>query len=263
MLGKLLKYDLKWVYKLVVVFYILAFIFSVVGRGLSEIENSLVFNVASQIAFGFAISMMVSSLINSLMRLWARLVRNVYKDESYLTHTLPVEKKTIYASKVISGVVCIFTTMILAIVCLFICFYSEANIEWLKTILELAASTYNTTVMNLLLLISAVVFLEVMFILLIGYVGIIIGHRSNKNKMVKSIIISFVLYFIFQAVTLGLICVYGLFNPEIMNLINTTEMIDINAIKGVMYAACGIYVVYILFLYFLGQRKLDKGVNVE
>ena len=30
MLGKLLKYDLKWVYKVVVVFYILAFIFSAV-----------------------------------------------------------------------------------------------------------------------------------------------------------------------------------------------------------------------------------------
>ena len=38
MLGKLLKYDLKWIYKVVVVFYVLALIFSVIGRGLSEIE---------------------------------------------------------------------------------------------------------------------------------------------------------------------------------------------------------------------------------
>ena len=42
MLGKLLKYDLKWVYKVVVVFYILAFIFSVIGRALNEIENSFI-----------------------------------------------------------------------------------------------------------------------------------------------------------------------------------------------------------------------------
>lgn len=263
MLGKLLKYDLKWTYKLVIVFYILAFIFSVIGRVLGEIKNSLVFNIVSQIAFGFAISMIVSSLINCLMRLWARFVRNVYKDESYLTHTLPVEKKTIYASKVISGLVCIFTTTIVAIVCLFICYYSEANIEALKTILELAASTYNTTVMNLLFLISAVLFLEIMFILVIGYVGIILGYKSNKNKMARSIVIGFVLYFVFQAATLGLICIYGLFNPEIMNLINTTETIDINAIKSIIYSACGIYVAYIIFLYFLGQKQLNKGVNVE
>ena len=123
MLGKVLKYDLKWVYKVVVVFYILAFIFSVIGRALSAIENSVVFSVAAQIAFGFAISMMASSLINCLMRLWARFIRNLYKDESYLTHTLPVPKKTIYASKVISTLVCIFTTTVVIVSCLFICYY--------------------------------------------------------------------------------------------------------------------------------------------
>jgi len=263
MLGKLLKYDLKWVYKLVVIFYILAFIFSVIGRGFSEIENSLVFNIVSQIAFGFAISMIVSSLINSLMRLWARFVRNVYKDESYLTHTLPVKKKDIYSSKVITGLVCIFTTTIVAIVCLFICYYSEANIEALKSILELAATTYNTTVVKLLLLVSVVLFLEIMFILLVGYVGIILGHKSNKNKMAKSIVIGFVLYIIFQVITLGLIGLYGLFNPNVMNLINTTDIIDVGAIKSVMYAGIGIYVIYIICLYYLGQKHLNKGVNVE
>ena len=42
MLGKLLKYDFKWIYKLIAIFYILAVIFSVIGRAFGEIENSLV-----------------------------------------------------------------------------------------------------------------------------------------------------------------------------------------------------------------------------
>ena len=263
MLSKLLKYDLKWVYKLIVIFYCLAFTFSVIGRVLGTIENSLVFDIVSKIAFGFAISMMVSSLINCLMRLWARFVRNVYKDESYLTHTLPVKKQEIFTSKVISGVVCIFTTMIVIIICLFICYYSEANIEALKLVLELAATTYNTTVLNLLLLVSIVIFLEVVYALLIGYVGIILGHKSNKNKIVRSIIIGFVLYFIFQALTLGLIAIYGLFNPKVMNLINTTDIVNVESIKSVMYAGIGIYAIYIICLYFLGQKHLNLGVNVE
>ena len=263
MLGKLLKYDLKWVYKLVVIFYILAFIFSVIGRVFGEIENSLVFNIVSQISFGFAISMMASSLINSLMRLWVRVVRNVYKDESYLTHTLPVKKQEIFASKVISGVVCVFTTMIVIIICLFICYYSDANMEILKGFLELAATTYNTTVLNLLLLVAAVIFLEIVYTLLIGYVGIILGHKSNKNKMVRSIIIGFILYLVFQGLTLGLIAVLGLFNSDIMNLINTTDIVNVEAIKSVMYVGIGIYVVYSIILYYLGKRHLNKGVNVE
>ena len=133
----------------------------------------------------------------------------------------------------------------------------------LKDLLELAATTYNTTVLNLLLLVAIVIFLEVLYALLIGYVGIILGHRTNKNKMARSIVIGFVLYFVLQSLTLGLMAIYGLFNPEIMNLINTKDIIDIEAIKLTMYAGIGIYVVYAIILYFLGQKYLNKGVNIE
>lgn len=263
MLGKLLKYDLKWIYKVIVVFYILAFIFSIIGRGLSEIKNSVVFGIISQIVFGIAISMMVNSLINCIMRLWTRFIRNVYKDESYLTHTIPVSKKTIFASKVIAALISTFTTVIVIIGCLFICYYSEDNLEALKQILELAASTYNTTVVNFLLLVSFIIFLEILYIVLIGFIGIILGYKSNKNKMVRTIIIAFVLYFIMQALTLGVICGYGLINPNVMNLINTTQNIEIEAIKSVLYVGIGVYIFYIIFLYVFGQKQLEKGVNVD
>ena len=263
MLGKLLKYDLKWIYKVVGIFYILSYIFSVIGRGLNEIENSLVFSITAKISIGIAISMMINSLVNCLMRLWARFIKNLYKDESYLTHTLPVEKKDIYVSKVLTALITVFTTTVVAIVCLFICFYSEANMEVLKTLLELAASTYNTTVLNLLLLITIVIFLEIMFIVLIGYDAIILGYKSNQKKMAKTLIIAFALYMITQVLTLGVIFVFGLFNSNVMNLINTTDIVNIDAIKSVMYMGIGIYVVYIIFYYVLGHLQLKKGVNVD
>lgn len=263
MLGKLLKYDLKWVYKVVIVFYVLAFIFSCIGRGLSYIENSIIFEVTTQFAFGFAVSMMVSSFINCLMRLWARFIRSVYKDEGYLTHTLPVEKRIIYASKVISAFITIFTTLVVSVVCLFICYYSEGNLETLKGILELAASTYNTTVLNLLALITIVLFLQIMFIVLVGYVAIIVGYQANKNKMLRTIVIGFGLYMLTQIISLVVIYMFGLFNPDVMNLIDTTEMINIDIIKMLMYAAIGLYVIYIAFYYILGKKQLEKGVNVD
>lgn len=263
MLEKLLKYDLKWIYKGVVIFYILALIFSIIGRGLSLIKNSLVFELISQIASGIAISMLVNSLINSLMRLWARFVRNGYKDESYLTHTLPIKRKTIYASKVISALICILTTVIIAIICLFICYYSEANMEVLKSSLEIAASTYNTTVLNLLAVISILLFIEIILIVLIGYMGIILGFKSNKNKILKTFIVGFVLYMSTQVLTLVVIGAYGLLNPSVMNLINTTQVIDIEAIKSVMYVGIGIYIIYTIFYYVFGKKQFEKGVNVE
>ena len=263
MLGKLLKYDLKWIYKVVGIFYILAVIFSVIGRGLNEIENSLVFSITAKISFGIAISMMINSLVNCLLRLWARFIKNLYKDESYLTHTLPVEKKDIYISKVLTAFITVFTTIAVILVCLFICYYSEANMEVLKTVLELAASTYNTTVLNLLLLVAIVIYLEIMFVVLIGYDAIILGHKSNQKKMVKTLMIGFALYMITQVLTLGAIFVFGLFNPNVMNLINTTDIVNIDAIKSVMYMGIGIYVAYIISYYILGHLQLKKGVNVD
>lgn len=263
MLGKLLKYDLKWVYKVVVIFYILAIIVSLIGRGLGEIQNSLLFNILSKIIIGTGISLTVSSLINCLMRLWARFTKNLYKDESYLTHTLPAKKRDIYLSKVIAAIISIFTTVIVILACLFICYYSKANMEVLKAFLELAASTYNTTVIKFLLLISFVAFLEILFVLLIGYAGIVLGHKSNKNKMLISIIISIFMYFILQTVNLGVAALYGLVDKNVMNIIKTTDIVNVDAIKTVMYLGIGVYVFHIIFLYILGRKQFAKGVNVD
>ena len=132
MLGKLLKYDLKWIYKLVIVFYALAFIFSLFSRMFLSIGDSILWSILSKISSGVAVSMLVSSIINTLMRSWVRFVRNIYKDEGYLTNTLPVSKRDIYLSKVLSSIIIMLTTTIVIITCLFICYYSKENIDILK-----------------------------------------------------------------------------------------------------------------------------------
>ncbi len=263
MLGKILKYDLKWIYKLVMIFYCLALVFSVFTRIFFSIEASVLFNVVAKICSGCAIAMMVSCLINTLMRSWVRFIRNIYKDEAYLTHTLPVEKKTVYLSKVLSAVICSFTTMMVIILCLFICYYSEKNMTILKESLEVAANTYNTTILSLIFTITFVLFLEIIFILLLGYVGIIIGHRSNKNKMAKSLIWGFGLYILTSGLTILFIFIFGLFNSDVMNLINTTDLINIDTIKMVMYLGTAIYFIYNIIYYFVGKYQLEKGVNID
>lgn len=263
MLGKLLKYDLKWVYKVVAVFYILALIFAILTRIFFSIKNSLLFNIIGQIVNGAMISMLISSLINCLMRSWVRFIHNVYKDESYLTHTLPVEKKTIYLSKVLTAVICSFTTVLVAIGCLFISYYSKANMDVLKVFLKLTAESYDITVMGLLSIISVVIFLEILFIILIGYAGIIIGHKSNRNKMLKSVILGIVLYLATSTLTLVVIYIIGLFNQDVMNIVNTTDIVNVDAIKSVMIAGIAIYMVYNVIYYLVGRMQLEKGVNVE
>lgn len=263
MLKKLLKYDLKWIYKVIIIFYGLAITFSAFARLFNSIDNSLLFNVIGNICSSAAIAMLVSSLINTLMRSWVRFVRNIYKDESYLTHTLPAEKKTIYLSKVLSAIITSFTTILVIGGCLFICYYSKENIIALKNMLDIAATAYNTTVINLILIISVILFLELLFILLVGYVGIIIGHKSNKSKMFKSIVCGFITYITSTVGMLLMIYIVGLFNEDVMNIIKTTDKINIDSIKIVLYFVIALYTLYVIILYIIGKKQLEKGVNVD
>jgi len=263
MLKKLLKYDLKWTYKVIVVFYLLGLFFAILTRIFTSIEDSILFDILGKITLGVTISMLINSLVNVILRSWARFTSNVYKDEGYLTHTLPVSKKDIYLSKVLSAITCIFSTVLVSLICLFITSYSKENLEALKTFLELAANTYDVTVINLLLTISLILFLEITFIVLCGYVGIIIGHKSNRNKMLKSIISGFGIYMIAQTSILIIMLIFALINPDIMNLIKTTENIDLNIIKTIMLFAILIYTIYNLTYYFLGKKLFEKGVDVD
>ena len=263
MLNKLLKYDLKWIYKVIVVFYILGVLFALLTRIFSGIDNSLMFTILGKITSGAMISMLISALINGLLRSWVRFVNNVYKDESYLTHTLPVKKSNIYLSKVLMALIVSFTSMVLAIVCIFIAYYSKSNMEVLKTFLKLAADSYDTSVFSLILSVAVVLFLEITFIILIGYAAIIMGHRASQGKMAKSAVLGIVLYMATSSFTLLIMYIIGLFNKGIMNIIDTTEIVNVSAIKSVMYIGMIIYLAYNILYFILGKIMFEKGVNVE
>lgn len=263
MLRKLIKYDLKWVFKVVGVFYVLSILFSVIGRSLSTIENSTIFSVVAQICIGIAIAMIVNGIINNIIRMWVRFIRNIYKDESYLTHTLPVKKNKIYLAKVLTGIISMFLTVVVTVVCIAICFYTPENLAALNNILEIAAANYETTVISFLLIVFFVLFLEMIFILLAGFLGIIVGHRANHNRMLKSIVYGFLFYLIPQILTLMIVFAIGFYNLDVMNLFTTAGMVSINAVKTIMIAGIGIYIAYDIIYYMLGKKQFEKGVNVE
>ena len=263
MLGKLLKYDLKWIYKNVVVLYILAIVFSLLSRITKNVESSVLFSVITIVLVISAIFMAVASLVFCLRNLWFRFLKNCYQDESYLTHTLPVKKKKIYDAKVITAVIAMFTTIVVILISLFICFYSKANLENIKEALEIAATVSDTTVVSILFLMFLVFVTEMIFIVFIGYSAMILGHRFNQNKIVKSIMIGIGLYFITQIFSIILVFLVGALNPDIMNFINTDEIVPTSIIKKIMYAGTGLYIFYTLFYYLLGKICFKKGVNVD
>ena len=263
MLRKLLKYDLKDIYKLLVIFYSLSLFFGLLTRLFTSIENSFIMEIIGSICSGVSISMIFNILINNLMKLWARFRSNFYGDESYLTHTLPVDKKTLYLSKFLSSVITLFTSVFVIALTLFIAYYSKENIVFVKNLLLPLATVYDSTVITIILAFIFIVFLEIMNMLLSGYVGITIGHKKNNNKIFNSILFGFVTYLLTQIFIILIVFIVALFNKDLMNLFYTMDSLSVDTIKICIYLAIFVYISNILILYFVNSKLFSKGVNVD
>ncbi|MBE6140618.1 MAG: hypothetical protein E7172_03690 [Firmicutes bacterium] len=263
MLKKLLKYDLQNIYKGVIIFYLLSLFFGILTRIFFLPKNSFIINVIAQICSGTTITMFINILINNLMRLWVRFNNNFYGDESYLTHTLPIDKKTLYLSKIFASIITLFTSAMVICLTLFIAYYSQENIEFIKNLLLPLATVYESTVIVIILAVILVCILEIINILYSGYVGIVIGHKFLNNKIAFSVLFGFITYIITQIFTVLLVFIGALFNKDLMNLFYTTEFVNINTIKLCIYMAIIIYTINIIILYLVNLKLFNKGVNVD
>lgn len=262
MLRKLLKYDLKWCLKPLVVFYALALFFAITTRVLGNIEESLIVLIISRISSGILIAMIFNILINCFMRNWARFIRNLYKDESYLIHTLPVDKSTIYLSKILTVIICLLISFIAIIICLSIAYLDKNSFLVVKETLEQSAVLFNSSVSSLVVVLIITVFFEFLFMQMAGILGIIIGHSSNNLKIVKSIILGFGIYIILSISSVAILYVAGLLNPDIMSIFNSVR-VNSSTMKLMMIIGILMYAIYNLLVYFIGDKLLRKGVNID
>jgi len=263
MLKKLLKYDLQDIYKVLVIFYGLSLFFAILSRIFLSIENSFIMDIIGKICSGITISMIFNILINNLMRLWHRFKHNFYGDESYLTHTLPVDKKTLYSSKTLASIITLFSSIIIIALSLFIAYYSNENIELIKNLLLPLATVYDSTVVTIVLAFIFVCFLEIMNMLQSGYVGIVLGHKKNNNKMLFSVLFGFGTYLLTQIFAIIIVFIAALFNKDLMNLFYTMNALNVDVIKICIYLATIIYLLNIFILYFINLKLFEKGVNVD
>ena len=125
MLKKLLKYDLKYMLKNMSVLYIFVIFFSVATRILFSLEQTIIVNIIGQICVGCMFSMIANILVNVVMRSWVRFRDSIYKDESYLTHTLPVTKNDIYNSKFLQTLIFFVISFFIIVLSLFIDYYTK------------------------------------------------------------------------------------------------------------------------------------------
>ena len=263
MLTKLLKYDLKYMLKNMLVFYILSLVFAISTRILFEFNDTVIMNIIAQISVGCMFSMLASTLVNTLMRSWVRFRDSLYKDESYLTHTLPVTKNQLYDSKFIQTLIFFIVGFVVIVLSLFICYYTKDRWNMLINFINKYTTSLNFSRPFLVIGFLSIIFLEIFNALQCGYFGIILGHRKNNNKIGFSILFGFASYLISQALVLLLTFVLGLFNNDLMALFQNNIMITTESFRLLIISSIVLYIVIIYIMNIICKKILNKGVNIE
>ena len=263
MLSKLIKYEAKPMFKFLGFFYSLALFFAILTRIFLNIENSFFMNILGQISSGATIAFIVNIIINNLMRFWVRFTQNMYGDESYLTHTLPVKRKAHYLSKTLTAILTLFCSIIVIAITLFVAYYSKENIEFIKSMLFPVSKIFDISIGGLITLVMLLLFLEFFSVLQCGFCGIILGHRLENNKISFSVLFGFLVYIISQGLVVVSILVASPFNSNIKDIIFKADAITPEGLKIMVIFAVIVYSVVSILEYIINQKLLCKGVNVE
>ena len=264
MLIKLLKYDLKYMIKNMSIFYILSIFFAITTRILFNVNQSVIINIIGQISVGCLFAMIINTLINTMMRSWIRFRDSLYKDEAYLTHTLPVTKNELYNSKFMQTLIFFFISFIIILLSLFIAYYSKENWTLITNYINTITTGLNMSTTFFVIIAITIIFLEVFNAIQCGFFGIILGYRKNNGKVGYSVLFGFIIYLVAQTLILALVFIYGFFDPTVMELFKTaTISIDVNAFKILAILASVFYLIIIFTMSILCKKILDKGVNIE
>lgn len=263
MLKKLLKYELPAIFKFLSIFYGLSILFSLLTRLFLGIENSLVALIIGEICRGAAISMLFSALINNFMRLWVRFRQNLYGDESYLTHTLPVPREGLYAAKMLTALITLVASMLVIFLSLFIMFYSATFMESVKNLFLTLTTDSDISLWAMIPAVLVLLFLEFVNMLQCGFTGIIWGHKMTNKKIGYSVLFGFVVYMAVQMVVLLAMLIMALANNEFMQLFTANIMPGFTTMLLVIWLSAAVYGLLIAALWLINTRLLKKGVDVE
>ncbi len=263
MLGKLFKYDFKWINKTMPIYFLVGGILAIFIRIVECFEMTTIVTIIDKILVSMFISSLFSIGITYLIRIWARFKDNLYKDESYLTHTLPAKKSTIYTSKVLASLLTV-TIMIFGIVALLLAaILRSETVDYLKNLIDGLKEMFGDTgFIGILILGIVLIILEFFSMIQSGFLGIVIGHKANNKKMIKSFFVGLMLYGFISAASLIILFIISKFNSNINELfvsnIPSVETIKISFIVGFL-----IYLGFNIVYYLLGKKLFEKGVNVD
>ncbi len=260
MLHKLLKYNLRAVYRQLMIFYSIALACAIISRCFNNYGDNLILKIIHEFFNGASIGLCVGILINSSTRIWEYTKRDFYGDQSYLTHTLPLSRPQLYCAKFVTILLTLLTSALVIAIILLIDYASPELWAMIDQLIYDCGS--KAEFIKFTILIIGVFLLELIFITQVGVTGIILGHKANNHKVLLSFAYGFALFIFCNILTVALANLWGTFDSEVSRMIHQGFSTN-SVMEKLLFGGAIAYTIYIIGTYYIGQRALQNGIDVE
>ena len=215
MLGKLIKYDLKYGAKIFIVFHIILWIAAIFGRifFLEQIDfHAPVPQLTSTLILFFSVFILLFSAISlaTALLIAVRFYKNLFTDEGYLTWTLPASPIQQLWAKIISGSIWYIGDLLLVYSALYF-MWSGSNTHNLYQ--EIAADFTEALGMPLPDFFLLMVLLSIAGVagsIMMLYASIAVAQLFPAHRLLLSVIVYFIFYLITYALSMGALIVFKL-----------------------------------------------------
>ena len=263
MLGKLLKYDFKNLYKTLLPIYLITIVITILTVILNNLSDTS--NLFSTLN-GLMILSYVVILMVLVIGTFFLSIRDFYLDfateRGYLTNTLPVKKSTIITSKFITSV----TTMIssLAVMFISILILVIGNGEWANFANSVANFFRDIPGDAVVMLILMVILMIVAYIsgLAVCYLSIALGQLKNTNKLGYSFLAYIILYIIYEMYFTSALVFIGTVSPDFVSSLDNEvgAITSVNILFGILI---GLVIVFTVIVTPIINYILKNKLNLE
>ena len=261
MLVKLLKNDLKKNMRWLWILFVAAIVVAGITRGCKELGHTLaVFKVLGIFFDAVFPAVLINVIIQPFLRSFLNFSKSLYGDESYLTHTLPVEKSKIITSKFLTALIEMILAFVTVIISLVIIFASPTFMTTIKMLLSMIIIGEISVFWVLTLFIALVIVEFLMFISIILF-SIILANKSREKKVLKAFLytalMSFAALSVLSVVMLIVLSING------VSITSETILLSNSVFNSIVISGIVVYSAVSVLFYFLARREFNKGVNID
>lgn len=261
MLGKLLKYDFRSIFKPLIPIFGITLLLSVLQRISTALGNTFtLLRIPAGFITAFYVVLLIALPIASFIFSIIKYYNNLAKDEGYLMHTLPVSKGELVLSKLISAAGAMLATILVMFLALMITFAGIIHFSDITSFFEQVFQYLQPLFVVLLLITLVFSYLSQQ---VLCYLSMALGQRHNNHKVMYSIIYGVVIYNVMQVVLTVILIVPGLLNSTFRAMLFDNVEPTMDFLNCYLGFANIVTIIVTIFLYVATTKVLEKRLNLD